>query len=79
MPASQYTSIRYTDHLATAGIAASVGTVGDSYDDAMAEAFNGTFKAEFVTLHTGPGAPVVNSRSRSSNGSTGTTTEERFG
>ena len=48
---SQYTSIRYTDRLATAGINASVGTVGDSYDNAMAEALNGTFKAELVTLH----------------------------
>ena len=48
---SQYTSIRYTDRLAVAGISASVGTVGDSYDNAMAEALNGTFKAEFVTLH----------------------------
>lgn len=48
---SQYTSIRYTDHLATAGLDASVGTVGDSYDNAMAEALNGTFKAELVTLH----------------------------
>lgn len=46
---SQYTSIRYTDRLATAGINASVGTVDDSYD-AMAEALNGTFKAELVTL-----------------------------
>lgn len=48
---SQYTSIRYTDRLAVAGISASVGTVGDSYDNAMAEALNGTFKAELVTLH----------------------------
>ena len=48
---SQYTSIRYTDRLATAGLNASVGTVGDSYDNAMAEALNGTFKAELVTLH----------------------------
>ena len=48
---SQYTSIRYTDRLATAGLAASIGTVGDSYDNAMAEALNGTFKAELVTLH----------------------------
>ena len=52
MPApKQYTSIRYTDRLAAAGINASVGTVGDSYDNAMAEALNGTFKAELVTLH----------------------------
>jgi putative transposase len=48
---SQYTSIRYSDRLHTAGIAASVGTVGDSYDNAMAEALNGTFKAELVALH----------------------------
>jgi len=49
--AAQYTSIRYTDRLAEAGLAASIGTVGDSYDNAMAEALNGTFKAELVTLH----------------------------
>jgi putative transposase len=48
---SQYTSIRYTDRLATAGLSASVGTVGDSYDNAMAEALNGTFKAELIALH----------------------------
>ena len=51
MPAAQYTSIRYTDRLATAGLAASIGTIGDSYDNAMAEALNGTFKAELVSLH----------------------------
>ena len=48
---SQYTSIRYTDRLALAGLAASIGTVGDSYDNAMAEALNGTFKAELIQLH----------------------------
>ena len=48
---SQYTSIRYTDRLVDTGLAASIGTVGDSYDNAMAEALNGTFKAELVTLH----------------------------
>ena len=47
----QYTSIRYTDRLALAGLAASIGTVGDSYDNAMAEALNGTFKAELIQLH----------------------------
>ena len=47
----QYTSIRYSDRLADADIAASIGSVGDSYDNAMAEALNGTFKAELVTLH----------------------------
>lgn len=48
---SQYTSVRYTDRLGVAGLAASIGTVGDSYDNAMAEALNGTFKAELVNLH----------------------------
>ena len=48
---SQYTSIRYTDRLADAGLNASIGTIGDSYDNAMAEALNGTFKAELVKLH----------------------------
>ena len=40
----QFTSYRYTDRLARAGIAASIGSVGDSYDNAMAEALNGTLK-----------------------------------
>ena len=48
---SQYVSFRYTDRLAEAGISASIGSVGDSYDNAMAEALNGSFKAELVKLH----------------------------
>jgi putative transposase len=48
---SQYTAIRYSDRLAQAGVAASIGTVADSYDNAMAEALNGTYKAELVKLH----------------------------
>jgi transposase InsO family protein len=68
----QYTSFRYSDRLAEAGIAASIGSVGDSYDNAMAEALNGTFKAELVALH-GPCAPGHSSSGRSSNGSPGTT------
>jgi putative transposase len=48
---SQFTAIRYSDRLTEAGIAASIGTVADSYDNAMAEALNGTFKAELVHLH----------------------------
>ncbi len=47
----QYTSFRYSDRLAQAGIAASVGSKGDSYDNAMAESLNGTYKAELVKLH----------------------------
>lgn len=49
----QYLSIRYTDRLRDAGIAASVGSVGDSYDNAMAETINGLYKAE-VIHHLGP-------------------------
>lgn len=44
----QYTSFRYSERLQEAGIAASIGTVGDSYDNAMAEALNGTYKAELI-------------------------------
>jgi putative transposase len=45
---SQYTSLRYTDRLDELGIDPSVGSRGDAYDNAMAEAFVGTFKAELV-------------------------------
>lgn len=44
----QYVSVRYTERLSEAGVVASVGSVGDSYDNAMAEAFNSLFKAELV-------------------------------
>jgi putative transposase len=44
----QYLAIRYTERLAEAEVVASVGSVGDSYDNAMAEAFNSLFKAELV-------------------------------
>jgi putative transposase len=45
---SQYTSIAYTDALAQAGILASVGSVGDAYDNAMAESFVDSFKTELI-------------------------------
>ena len=45
---SQYTAIRYTERLAEAGIAASVGSVGSSYDNALAESINGLYKTELV-------------------------------
>ena len=44
----QYVAIRYTERLAEAGVVASVGSKGDSYDNSMAEAFNSLFKAELV-------------------------------
>ena len=45
---SQYVSIRYTERLAEAGIEPSVGSVGDSYDNALAETINGLYKAEII-------------------------------
>jgi len=50
---SQYLSIRYTERLAEAGINASVGTTGDSYDNALAETIIGLFKTEVIN-HRGP-------------------------
>ncbi|WP_308409013.1 IS3 family transposase [Streptomyces sp. AC558_RSS880] len=47
---SPYVSIRYTERLADIGASASVGSVADSYDNAMAEALNGTFKAERIEM-----------------------------
>ena len=44
----QYVSIRYTERLAEAGVEASVGSVGDSYDNALAETINGLYKAEVI-------------------------------
>ena len=45
---SQYVSIRYTERLAEAGIEPSVGSVGDSYDNALAETVIGLFKTEVI-------------------------------
>jgi putative transposase len=47
---SQYTSIRYTSRLAEAGAVASIGSVGDSFDNAMAESVIGLYKTECVRL-----------------------------
>ena len=45
---TQYLSMRYTDRLAEAGIAPSVGSRGDSYDNALAESIIGLFKTEVI-------------------------------
>ena len=45
---SQYVSIRYTERLAEAGIELSVGSVGDSCDNALAETINGIYKTEVI-------------------------------
>ena len=50
---SQYLSIRYSERLAEAGVEPSVGSVGDSYDNALAETIIGLYKTE-VIHHRGP-------------------------
>jgi transposase InsO family protein len=45
---TQYVAIRYTERLLEAGIEPSVGSVGDSYDNALAETINGLFKTEVI-------------------------------
>jgi putative transposase len=50
---SQYTSLRYGERLAEAGITPSVGSVGDSFDNALAETINGLYKTELIK----PGGP----------------------
>jgi putative transposase len=49
---SQFTSVRYGEHLAELGAVPSVGSVGDSFDNALAEAVNGLYKTELIR---GPG------------------------
>ena len=44
----QYTSLRYGERLADAGITPSVGSVGDSFDNALAETINGLYKTELI-------------------------------
>jgi hypothetical protein len=44
----QCVSIKYTERLAEAGLVPSVGSVGDSYDNALAETINGLYKAEVI-------------------------------
>ena len=50
---AQYLSIRYTDRLTETGISPSVGSVGDSYDNALAESVIGLYKTELIH-HRGP-------------------------
>ena len=56
---SQYVSIRYSERLAEAGIESSVGSVGDSYDNAMAESIIGLFKIEVIERHSWPNLEAV--------------------
>lgn len=54
---AQYVTIRYTQRLGEAGTVASVGTTGDSYDNALAETVNGLYKAK--RIHARPAWPTV--------------------
>jgi putative transposase len=54
---SQYTSIRFTEHLELEGIRPSIGSVGDAYDNALMESVIGLFKTECIrttVFHAGP-------------------------
>lgn len=54
---SQYTSLRFTEHLALEEIRPSIGSVGDAYDNALMETINGLYKAECIrstVFHDGP-------------------------
>ena len=55
----QYVSIRYTERLAEAGIKPSVGSVGDSYDNALAETIHGLYKAEGIHRKSWQGLETV--------------------
>jgi transposase InsO family protein len=70
---SQYLSIRYTERLAEVGIASSVGSTGDSYDNAMAESIIGLFKTK-TSGHEGRGKTSMKLSTRHSNEWTGITT-----
>ena len=54
---AQFTSVRFTEHLALEGIAPSIGSVGDAYDNSLMETINGLYKAECIrttVFHQGP-------------------------
>nr|WP_147106083.1 integrase core domain-containing protein [Nesterenkonia populi] len=54
---SQYTSVRFTEHLEIEGIRPSIGTVGDTYDNSLMESLIGLFKTECIrtdVFHEGP-------------------------
>ena len=73
---SQYTSIRFTEHLALEGIDPSIGTVGDAYDNALMESMIGLYKTECIrTTAVPPRAATAwpTSSTPPPAGSTGTT------
>ncbi len=54
---SQYTSVRFTEHLSIEGIRPSIGSVGDAYDNALMETINGLHKAECIRTNVFRGGP----------------------
>lgn len=59
---SQYTAVKFTEHLALEGIRPSIGSVGDAYDNALMETINGLYKTECVrttVFHSGPYKTLV--------------------
>jgi transposase InsO family protein len=69
----QYVSIKYTERLVQAGVEPSVGSVGDSYDNALAETINGLYKAEIIHRR-GPWRSLQAVEFATWNGWTGSTT-----
>lgn len=67
---SQYLSIRYSERLAEVGIEPSVGSIGDSYDNALAETIIGLYKTEIIHRR-GPWRTLMRSNTRLWDGSTG--------
>ena len=70
---TRYTAMLYTDRLAEAGIAPSIGSVGDSFDNAMAESIMGLYKAEVIPA-ANAGTPSSRPGGRPCGGSHGSTT-----
>jgi putative transposase len=70
---SQYTSFRFTQHLIDSGVDASIGTVGDALDNALAESLIGLYKTELIN-HAGHGILSKKSTSPPQHGWIGTTT-----
>jgi putative transposase len=75
---SQYLSIRSTERLAEAGAVTSVGSRGDSYDNALAETIIGLYKTELIR-RSGRGRASTRSSTPRWSGSTGSTTAGSWG
>jgi transposase InsO family protein len=73
LESAQYVSVAFTAELIAAGIAGSIGAVGDALDNALCESSIGLFKTEAINLTARPGPTAATSNGRSPAGSTGTT------